>query len=425
MDNPLLALLFLHGLNGNVVCSCRMECKFVDKHNGFVIVGKDLSFYKVNSHALNLRNNLVVKEQNCSLFEGISFFSRNEKLVTIDIGLIGGFTLSQAFVNTSPTEEWPFEDLNVFREILIKAVDFAISKLSIETRRTIFGHVDKCYEHVVKMKRDFDIIIPISEVALFGVEMNRGLAQFVSTDKNLESITAVYSVVSLFGQDAPLKYLTRHLGSFHLAGALEYVVHFRRDYLPSKGFGAFWKRGPVCSRVCKSQPDEEYYPGLLSEHGHFRFKSDIMAGGLGVPVKNFGTNLFADVTSRIQTKHGKLFAMPFVYHYLANKLDTEKRRDVKPETLPKSALEMVKDIPDVIAHVEIVVSNQIPEQFTLVHMVNKFQSLLETEKYGQAIVFLEMKRVEHCIQSGIRPCANTLQDLLNAKQNGETTKSSK
>lgn len=403
-----------------------MGGKFVDTHNGFVILGKDLSFIKVNSHALNLRNSLIVKEEYCSTFEGIGVFSQNEKLVTIEIGVIGGFTLSQVFVNTGPNEEWPLEDLNVFREMVIKAVDLGVSKLSNETRRTIFGSPERCYAHVVQGNMDFEIMVPISEVASFGLELNRGLEKLVSLDKNLEGITSIFSVVSLFGQNAPLESITTHFANFYMPGALEYAVHLRRTYYPPKGMGAFWKRDVVCSRTCKSLPDDEYYPGLISEHGHFRFNNDDIAGGLGVPVINFGTNLFAEVSSsKFQTKHCKMFAIPFVYYFLANKLEKKKISNVKPETLPKSALDMVQNQTDVIAHVEIVVANQIPGQFSTNNMVDKFQTMMETEKYGKVIVFLDMKRVRHCVQSAIGPCVNTLQDLLNSKHKKETAKSSK
>lgn len=384
-----------------------------DVHDGFVIVGSNFSFYKRNSHSFNLNKTLTASLKPCSLFEGIKIFSKRSELVEIELGSIGGFCVSQMFLKNGSSEDWASGDLDTLRTIMIETVDYAILRLSNKTRRTIFRGPNRTYAKVLQAPNvcgKGPICVPVREVTLFGSEMNNKLAQTLSS-KAMSSFSVMYA----FGQDAPMDCIMTYMANLQLSNALEYAVYFRREYLPSKGFGLFWKRKSVCDKMKKS-PDQEYYPGLISEHGTFYFKNadQFRERHLGTPVTKFSSSLFAEA-HKMESEHGKKFENPVVRDFLANKCSKEMANDLEVEGLPVFAIGMVHHLEEVTARLDIVVTNPKPLQFTLERMVEKFHNEIVINNYDELPSCLEMSSIKQCVRESVQLCANTLQDLLDSK----------
>lgn len=398
-------------------CYCCLACssvsRFRDIHDGFVIAGSDFSFYKTNTHVFNLNKTLTASLKPCSMFEGIKIFSTSAELVEMELGTIGGFCVSQVFLKTKSSETWGGGDLDMLRTVMVEAVDYAISRLSNKTRRTIFRAPNRTYAKMLQVPNlcgKAPIFVPIREVALFGREMNRKLAQNLSS-----KATVSFSVTYAFRQDAPLESIMACMANFQLSNALEYAVHFRREYMPRKGFGLFWKRKSICDKMNKL-PDQEYYPGLISEHGTFYYYNNeqFRERRLGTPVTKFSSSLFAEAQD-MEWQHGKKFEKPLVRDFLVGKCSIEMTNDLELEGLPLFAIGMVHHLQEVTARLDIVVANPKPDHFTLERMVEKFHYEIETNNYDQMPTCLEMSNIKECLRESVQLCANTLEDLIDSK----------
>lgn len=393
--------------------------RYVNKHDGFILIGKDLSFYKPNTSELFIKKHLVIKKMKCSFYKGIRAFWKKENLVEVKFGRLGSFGVSQVFVNNGLREEWPREDFKAIRKMFVTAVDHAISKLSHETRQIILGDGRKTYHDVLSRPSRFQTLqinVPMSEVTLFGIEMNRKLDSLLLADARWAPIATSFSAIYQFGQNADLESLEGHLGQFDLSAATEYVVHLRRDYSAvENGAGVFWKRETVRSKM-ESGPDEEYYPGLISQYGNFYFYNDKIARpDLSVALTKFYTNLFSGV-HKMRNKHKRPFSVPFVTKFLSNKLSNQEKEDLDFETITQFAKDQTDTLPDVVARLELVVTNRRPRVFSLQDMVQKFMNELNEKRYNELPACLEMHDVRLCTTEAVHSCSNTLQHLLNRKR---------
>lgn len=397
--------------------------RFVDKHDGFVIIGNNFSFYKCAEDELMIQKVLVIKKRSSSMFKGIKSLSKKENLVEIQFGRIGGFVVSQIFVNNGFREQWPQEDFKALRGMFIRAVDYAISKLPREAREMILGDTRKTYNdvlcHPTKFKNQ-PLFVPMSCVEIFGKEINLKLSAILAEDATLRRIATSYTVVYKFGQNGHLdSSLEGHMAKFELSAAHEYVVHFRRDFFYGEGVGAFWKRELVCERMLGIWPDEEYFPGLLSQYGNFYYYNENVRGSqLSVALTKFYTSLFSGV-HRMRNKHKRPFAIPFVRDYLANKLTKDKVNDIEFETLIGFVKDRVDPLPDVVARLELVIANPRPAEFTLHDMVEKFRNEMIVKRYDELPKPLQMHEVKQCVEGTILVCANSLQHLLDKKLGNE------
>lgn len=393
--------------------------RYVDKHDGFIIIGKDLSFYKQDTSELFIKKHLVIKKVKCSFFKGIRAFWKRENLVEVKYGRLGSFGVSQVFVNNGLREEWPREDFKAIRRMFVTAVDHAISKLSHETRQIILGDGRKTYHDVLSRPSRFQnlqINVPMSEVTLFGREMNRKLDSLLLADRRWAPIATTFSVMYQFGQNANLDSLDGHMGQFNLAAATEYVIHLRRDYSAAEnGVAVFWKQDAVRAKM-ETSPDEEYYPGLISQYGNFYFYNDTVVGHeLNVALTKFYTTLFSGV-HKMRNKHKRPFSVPFVTKFLANKLSNQEVEDLDFDTITQFAKDQTDALPDVVARLELVVANPRPRVFTLQDMVERFRNEFNEKRYNELPACLEMRDVRRCTSEAVHCCANTLQDLLTRKR---------
>lgn len=395
---------------------------FVDKHDGFIICGKDLSFCQNGRRELTISKTLLCKKRKNTMFKGISVFWNKENLVEIELGRFGGFVIHQVFVNNGLCEEWPHEDFKLIREMMIEAISYAVSKLPNDLMKPILKRA-KNYREVVTHRRQFKdsrINIPKEHVNRFGYKLNRKLQSLLESSPDFKRGTTTFSVTYSFGQNSALEEsLSGDMAFMDLAAATEYVMHFRRDYIPEAGKGAFWKREPVCEKMGKS-PEEEYYPGLLSQYGNFYFQNTRRQRDISVCLTKFYTNLCSTVHTE-GNRLGRPFCQPYVRDFLANKLTDHELDMLDPDTLSAWSKERVYPLSDVQARLELIISNPRPSRYPITDVIDKFRDEIGEKAYGDLLEFLEMENVKVCVRRVVDVCSNTLEDLILAKSLGDTT----
>lgn len=425
----MLLLLLLQLLLFN--CREEQEPKqaFVDKHDGYVVVAQDVSFCAYQYPELNIYcDKILAKRQQPVKFKGINLFQQKETLVEIEFARFSDLCISQVFVNNGLGSQWPVNDYSIVRGLMIDALDYAITKLPVDVKRKILKRASS-YKQIVadrKKYKDIHVNIPRANIPLFGKNLNKRLWFLIDLQEELKGLATTFCVSYKFGQNAKLEEsLYGEFCCFNLAATIEYVVHFRRDFIPKQGMGAFWKRETVREKMGRA-PDEEFYPGLISQYGNFYYYGTKGAerrnkDGIAVELTKFYTSLFSGVHNMKMGKLGRPFHHPYVRYYLENKLSNDDICLLDPETLTKKTKENIYPLQDVEARLELVVSNRYPGKLTPHNMTETFRNHITSRGYDQMVHFLDMEKVKTCVRRAVVICCNTIEEKVANKLTQERT----